>query len=206
MVLRAGSEFPLNTGPWEEAWQKAASSDRMGWGVEWAHLRHPSRCKPHSCISARCSAGRRNTHTHTKELSLPSSGKMTVQIFMKYLGGLSQPCMDTCKLLPSWIGKCVFPLEFPSKWAIPATLSMRSRQKWTGSMLADTGLCPNCGTWEPFRVPQSNSVFHPPPDSVQTRLQMLSLTFCLLQSPQGRNTGIQTKKKFACHHSTRLNL
>lgn len=140
MVLRAGSEFPLNTGPWEEAWQKAASSDRMGWGVEWAHLRHPSRCKPHSCISAKCSTGKRNTHTHTKELSLPSSEKMTVQIFMKYLGGLSQPCMDTCKLLPSWIGKCVFPLEFPSKWAIPATLSMRSWQKWTGSMLADTGL------------------------------------------------------------------
>lgn len=69
MVLRAGSEFPLNTGPWEEAWQKAASSDRMGWGLEWAHLRHPSRCKPHSCISARCSAGKRNTHTYTQDLS-----------------------------------------------------------------------------------------------------------------------------------------
>lgn len=120
---------------------------------------------------------RETTHTRARaQLFLPSSGKMTVQIFMKYFSVLSQPCMDTCKLLPSWIGKCVFPLEFQTESAIPDTLSMRSRQKWTGSMHVDTWLCTNCETWEPFWVLQSHSMLHSPPDSMQTTWQMLPVS------------------------------
>lgn len=54
---------------------------------------------------------------------------------------------------------------------------MRSWQKGTGSMLVDTWLCTNCGTWEAFRVLQSHSMFHSPADSMQTRWEMLSLNF-----------------------------
>lgn len=72
---------------------------------------------------------------------------------------------------------CFFPLEFQTESAIPATLSMRSSQKWTGWMHVDTWLCPNCETWEPFWVLQSHSMLHSPPDSMQTRWQMLFLSF-----------------------------
>lgn len=204
LVLRAGR---LWVSPQYRPLRRGLTESWIGWGVDWAHLRHPRWSELHSCIPARCSAGKRNTHIHAGvKLCLPSSGKMTVQIFMKYISGLSQPLMDICKLLPSWIGKCVFPLEFQIEWAIPATLSMRSWVKWTWSMLVDTWLCTNCGTWEPFQVLQSHTMFHSPPDSMQTRWQMLSLTFCVLQSPWERHTGVQAREKFAWHPCTRLNL
>lgn len=120
----------------EKRLAESSSSDRRGWGGHWAHLRHPSCSELHSCISARCSAGRRNTHTgETCKSYLCPAVERWMCRFLWNICGFSQPCMDTCKLLPSWIGKCVFPLEFQTEWAIPATLSMRPGQKWTRSML-----------------------------------------------------------------------
>lgn len=57
----------------EKRLAESSSSDRRGWGGHWAHLRHPSCSELHSCISARCSAGRRNTHTQEKHARVISA-------------------------------------------------------------------------------------------------------------------------------------
>lgn len=153
MVLRAGSEFPLNTGPWEEAWQKAASSDSMGWGVEWAHLRHPSRCKPHSCISARCSAGRRSTHTHTQDLSyLCPAVERWLCRFLR----------NTLVVFPSlaWTlaNFCLPELENVFfHWNFQVSEQFQLHYQWDHDKNGQDQCCryramPNYGTWEPFRV------------------------------------------------------
>lgn len=103
---------------------------------------------------------RQEKHTHPCKSCLCPAVERWLCRFLWNISGLSQPCMDICKLLPSWIGKCVFPLEFQTEWAIPAALSMRSWQKWTGTMHVATWLCTNSGTWETFQVLQSHSMFH----------------------------------------------
>jgi len=98
-------------------------------------------------------------------VALISKGKISTQIFMKYIYVVFQPCMDCCKLLPSFtFGKCAFTLEPLSLGIIPVALSVRECQKQIGSSLADTWLCPHCGTWEFFPDPQPNSTLHSPPD------------------------------------------
>lgn len=136
MILRAGSEAPLSRDPGEEAcrklqqWQeglRGALSPSQTPQLLWAAQLHLSQM---FC--------RQEKHTHTgetcKSYLCPAVERWMCR-FLWNICGFSQPCMDTCKLLPSWIGKCVFPLEFQTEWAIPATLSMRPGQKWTRSML-----------------------------------------------------------------------
>ena len=123
MVLRAGCEFPSIEVFNNRLDKNLPAMTGWGWGVGWSPSQAP-----------RCAAGEaqlllaaqlhltdvlqsREMDTHTRfllpiqdlfKISLPSNGKTTMQIFMKYINGLSLPCMDPCKLLPSWIWKMCF--------------------------------------------------------------------------------------------------